>query len=114
MSKFNLIKKFLPHKETQVSNIKFSLNDNKIDITMDINPNEKNIGENFGRLLAAINCGTLKKNIGALLLELSIKKPAYRHIVDSIMETWFEILSEETNSVNDNKPYIKPSQVFKQ
>lgn len=114
MPKFNLKQWFYkPSKKSEnITQISFTLNDDKINIAILIDSNDIDVGTNFGRLLYNIDSGKLKKSIAKMLLDLSIKEPAYRPIIEETLECWMKLLSEEKDI--DVSPYIKPSQVFAQ
>lgn len=112
MSKFNLTNWFRK-KPPDKSQIVFLLDNDTINVSIVIDPNVKNIGDKYGKLLYNIDSGKLKKSIAKMLLDLSIKEPLYKSIVEDILDTWTKLIAIEKFSTND-KPYIKPSEVFKQ
>ena len=114
MSKFNLKNWFKkPVKITEeATRVIFTLNNEKINISILINPNDVDVGTNFGKLLYNTDSGKLKKSIATMLLDLSIKEPLYRPIIEETLECLMNLLSAE--SKQDSSPYIKPSQVFAQ
>lgn len=87
----------------------FSIKNNKIVISLEVNPDQNNIAEQIGKLFYEINSGNLEEPMAKTLLDISEKNPELNTFVQNILEHW--IIQRDSLS---SKPYVSPLKVFQQ